>query len=358
MAFIFILAAILLLGAAFRLWHVRKTRNVDLEVETDIMSVQESQLPGYPYPAYPASQPIYPGSPQYSPLFPSQPDYPGKPYAYPPDYMPGYAQPQYSAPPGYGPSSRGKGFIRHRLPLAIALLLIGGLLGFVVVLLHSSPAVHTLPWSFLWIAGATLLGIIIIAVIIIAASHFYHFLKARQQQRRLLLRGAVGLRTSYRRTRYTGRLVFPRQVYEGNSESISLTFQKGRFQDLPVQEQIALHIPTEGTSDGYLLEVELLAAGLTVDGNRLQRQPLGARLLSYRWNCYFPNSGKHIFTLILRVVGPSGTLELETIERLIKVTKFAGLTQQQVGIAAAAAGTAGFILTLVSIFSMLHIFGL
>jgi hypothetical protein len=148
--------------------------------------------------------------------------------------------------------------------------------------------------------------------------------------------------------KYAGEAVLPRKVYAGDSHSISINLNPAfwipptgteplRIQDTRSGKSIVVQILRDGSLEQFL-EIELLAAGLTVDGGKKQRQPLTSQPLPYCWNCYFPNSGNHRLSLILRLVSSSGTIELGVIPHSIKVVKLDHLTQRQVWIMASLAG--------------------
>jgi hypothetical protein len=147
---------------------------------------------------------------------------------------------------------------------------------------------------------------------------------------------------------YSGEAKLPRKVYEGDSQSIFVNLKpKSRIpsvdagpvhiQDTERGRSIDLHIEQDARSQQFL-EIEFLAAGVEVDGERRLRQELASPSLSYHWSCYFPNSGNHALTLILRLVRPSATIELGTIEHRVRVVKLDHLTKRQVWLLAALAG--------------------
>lgn len=147
---------------------------------------------------------------------------------------------------------------------------------------------------------------------------------------------------------YVGEAGLPRKVYEGDSHSISIGLKPSSravttdAQPLDIQDargdtSIWLRIHRDSRLRQFL-EIELLAAGLEIDGERRLRQDLSLPSLSYHWSCYFPNSGNHTLTLILRLVRPSATIELGTIEHKVRVVKLDHLTKRQVWLLAALAG--------------------
>lgn len=151
-----------------------------------------------------------------------------------------------------------------------------------------------------------------------------------------------------RRVEYAGEAALPMKVYVGDSHSISINLESTsgilqtgaeqlRIQDTKSGKLVAVQILRDSSLQQFL-EIELLAAGLEVSGEKKQRQTLTSQTLSYRWNCYFPNSGNHTLSLILRLVSPSDTIELGAMQHSIKVVKLDHLTQRQVWLIASLAG--------------------
>ncbi len=147
---------------------------------------------------------------------------------------------------------------------------------------------------------------------------------------------------------FEGEATLPRQVYVGDSHSISVVLRPAprapeighkqlRIRDTKRGKSIVIDIPRDIDTEQFL-EIELLAAGLEVAGEAKQRQPLTSPTLSYWWNCYFPNSGRHGLTLVLRLVSASDATELGAVHHNINVAKLDGLTQRQVWLMASLAG--------------------
>ena len=141
---------------------------------------------------------------------------------------------------------------------------------------------------------------------------------------------------------YTGEAILPKKVYVNDSHSISINLKPISdtfptlhsekplsIQDIKSGKSIILQIQRDSTLEQFL-EIQLLAAGLIVDGDKIQRQSLTLPTLSYCWNCYSPNSGDHVINLIIRVVSQPYTIELGTIQHSIKVAQLDHLTQRQV----------------------------
>jgi hypothetical protein len=147
---------------------------------------------------------------------------------------------------------------------------------------------------------------------------------------------------------YTGQATLPRKIYEDDSHSMSISlkptfeipsegYEPFHVEDARTGKSIAIRIQRDSSLEQFL-EIELLAAGLTVDGEKRQRQNLNGPVLSYRWNCYFPNSGNHMITLVIRLASESDTIQLGAIEHTIKVAKLDHLTKRQLWIVASLAG--------------------
>jgi hypothetical protein len=170
----------------------------------------------------------------------------------------------------------------------------------------------------------------------------------------------------YRRIEYSGEATVPKKVYLGDSRNISVALRPTLW--IPTVHTESFH--SQDTESGHsvilqalkdsnleqFLEVELLAAGVSVDGEKKQHHPLTSQILSYRWNCYFPNSGNHALALAFRVVSLSGSIEVGTIQHTIKVVKLDHLTQRQVWILASLAGIVSGGLTIAEVLHKLGAF--
>jgi hypothetical protein len=148
--------------------------------------------------------------------------------------------------------------------------------------------------------------------------------------------------------RCNGEMKLPSRVYEGDSQNISIELRPRfhypstdseylRVRNVGASTTVNLSFNRDITQQQYL-EAELLSAGLTIEGDKKQRQSLNSRELLYRWNAFFPNSGNHSVAFVFRLIGSPDTVELGTIQHDIKVVKLGGLTQRQVWMLATAAG--------------------
>lgn len=147
---------------------------------------------------------------------------------------------------------------------------------------------------------------------------------------------------------FEGEATLPRQVYVGDSHPISVVLrptsristtrrEQPHVRDTRHGKLIVMDIDWDAGLEQFL-EIELLAAGLEIAGEEKQRQPLNSPRLTYWWNCYFPNSGWHWLSLVLRLVSQSETMELGVVPHNINVAKLDGLTQRQVWLMASLAG--------------------
>ncbi len=146
-------------------------------------------------------------------------------------------------------------------------------------------------------------------------------------------------------TVYVGKVNIPTRIYEGDSLDISIhlkAIHKYVYTskiDQPVNiEEIKngkqMSVVLEGIrhiDDNFFLEIELLAAGLKIDGEKKQQQPIRwpHEDLKYYWNCYFENSGTHTINLILKLIRPSNTNILGTAKHTVKVVRVDHLTKRQ-----------------------------
>jgi len=160
--------------------------------------------------------------------------------------------------------------------------------------------------------------------------------------------------------KYSGRLSFPKKVYEGDSQNVSLILDEQSFvaglhpeifdaeDKVNGQKHVSLQISKNDAVEQFL-EVELLAAGFVAKGEEKQQQSLALAKLEYRWNCHFKSAGNHTFSLVLKVINPSCERTIRSIEQTIKVVKFGHATQRQVQLAVLLAGAAGLVATLLTI---------
>jgi hypothetical protein len=164
---------------------------------------------------------------------------------------------------------------------------------------------------------------------------------------------------------YVGYLELPKKVYWGDSYTIMLSFNLAYWDDpnindrLKIQEEssgklLVIRIANDNAVDKFL-EVELLAAGITVDGEKKPRLPLNQKELPFRWNCHFENSGNYVLTFVFRLVSLTETVELGIIEHRLKAAKVDHLTQRQVWLLAATAGIISGIIAMVKVLKELNL---
>ncbi len=167
---------------------------------------------------------------------------------------------------------------------------------------------------------------------------------------------------------FTGDCMIPKRVYQGDSRNIIVNIRK-RYKETDwkiyssIDDQIGfmkddkgftIFIPTFFDKD-YLLEFELISAGIIIQGEARQNQSLANDVLSFQWNCYFPNSGQHEFLIMLRLNSIANNLEIGSMANTIKVVKIFDLTQRQVWVIASIAAALSGIF---SILEILHNLGL
>jgi hypothetical protein len=173
-----------------------------------------------------------------------------------------------------------------------------------------------------------------------------------------VLEMALGWEALPTTVRYVGSSQIPLKVYQGNSHNITLNLYPSTRQfldnNISVKAQrqgdrVNLTLTTSSKENEFL-EIEIIAAGFSVDGDKKQKQLLTADSLKYQWNCFFEKSGTHAFAFVFRVVNTSNvSLQIGRVEQTIKVAQIDHLTQRQVWILATSAGILSGILTLAEI---------
>lgn len=150
--------------------------------------------------------------------------------------------------------------------------------------------------------------------------------------------------------RYNGKAHIPLKVYEGDSYNISVDLHSSireplrnappmRFQRMKGDDDITINLNiSRHNNQQEFLELEILAAGFVVEGDKKQKQALSKDTLRYQWNCFFENSGRHTFAIAFRVINDSDILEIGCIEQSVRVVKIDHLTQRQVWTWATIAG--------------------
>lgn len=164
--------------------------------------------------------------------------------------------------------------------------------------------------------------------------------------------------------KFYGMAQIPQRVYQGDSFNIILTLIPSTRYPVRIEKSVEqtrkgdkvnlnLMIPTKGVD---FLEVEIMAAGFSIDGEKKQKQPLIANELKFQWNCFFEKSGIHTFSFIFKTVDSSGeTNQFGLIEQSIRVAQVDHLTQRQVWLLATSAGILSGVLTLAELLKKLVI---
>lgn len=156
--------------------------------------------------------------------------------------------------------------------------------------------------------------------------------------------------------RYEGDGELPMRVYEGDSKNITLDFKRTAplskakvietlvfFRNTISKTKDGVSIIVQVTKNRNLeieeyLELEMIAAGFMVEGDKKQNQLLTYDKLHYQWNCYYPNSGNHNFALVFRLINSKHIIEVGRIEQTTSVVKLDHMTQRQVWNLATLAG--------------------
>jgi hypothetical protein len=153
---------------------------------------------------------------------------------------------------------------------------------------------------------------------------------------------------------YAGGITMPKKVFVGDSHTISFVLEQINrpyhewnesliVEDTDSGKWVRLRVPIQ-PGKANSLEVELLAAGVSLDREgRQEQQLLASRKLVYHWNCHFPNSGN--LTLAFRLIarGPSVENDFGVINHAIKVVKFNHMTQRQLWVLVPFLGIPGFV---------------
>jgi hypothetical protein len=148
---------------------------------------------------------------------------------------------------------------------------------------------------------------------------------------------------------YFGTATLLTQVFHGDSRNLVIDLEettkekRSRFEAYFAKDKEDFVIETSPWVRMYdvkknrgkaFLEVELFAAGFTVSGENKQRQRIGTGQLHYHWNCFFPNSGVHEFTIIAREVtdhhGDEETKDIARFQRRVRVATLDHLTARHI----------------------------
>lgn len=154
-----------------------------------------------------------------------------------------------------------------------------------------------------------------------------------------------------RRYRYSGmvRGKMPSKMYEGDSNMIMLQIIPTTIATIGVVPKSYVEVAPLSFSTSKpvpQLEVELLAAGFNIEGNKKQNKPLYRdRPTDYHWNINPLASGNFEIGFVFRAEVASGQMEeVAWFTHRITVMKYDDLTKSQVQFMAAASGVIAFIL--------------
>lgn len=154
-----------------------------------------------------------------------------------------------------------------------------------------------------------------------------------------------------RRFVFEGHAAIPSRVYIGNSHTLSITLARTsplivvEPSNLADRSQFSVRDSDAGKSVSLTpqastecIEIELLAAGVELAGDKVQRHSADEPVLTFMWNCHFANSGDHRISLVVSTVTGAKRTAIGTIEQAVRVAQFDGLTRRQVMVLGGAAG--------------------
>lgn len=155
------------------------------------------------------------------------------------------------------------------------------------------------------------------------------------------------------RAKYIGKCRIPSSVYVGDSRNLTIDLHLSVKPSVGKESSMKFQKEKDGLNLQILcrkddvdeLEFELVAAGFQIEGDKKQKQRLNSNRLQYQWNCFFPNSGQHHFSIVGRLLGQTHKEEIGRIEDVLIVVKVDHMTQRQVWILTTIAGIISGILS-------------
>ena len=168
-----------------------------------------------------------------------------------------------------------------------------------------------------------------------------------------------------RERQYDGRLTLPEKVYEGTSKQVAVTISPGLWRRISGGARLMTvsadgtprfeAVVPEGPADAQYFEVELLAAGITVEGDKRQRRKISNDVITFYWNCAFPTKGDYEVALTVRLRTGRRTIDLgEPITHRLKVVKYLGIPKQIVAVIVGISSLTGTIIGIVDGGHKLH----
>ena len=168
----------------------------------------------------------------------------------------------------------------------------------------------------------------------------------------------------------SGLAVLPKRVYEGDSQFIEVNLNIERHSHNERTSEILVSSTIKGSAFQFTiastkytqsLEVSLVSSGgIAITPQDRESLPLEPGLITYRWSCDFPRSGRHQCDLVFIVrsqLTESGTMDKQTLHlrHSVLVAKLDHLTSRQVW---ALGGTSAVLATLIALLKALHDFGI
>lgn len=155
-----------------------------------------------------------------------------------------------------------------------------------------------------------------------------------------------------RERQYDGQFTLPQKVYEGTSQKVSVIIKPGLWRRVTRGERLVvvnengvtsfMAVVPEGPAGSQSFEVELQAAGITVEGNKTQNKKISDDVITFNWNCAFPTKGDYEITLIVRLKTGRHSIDLgEPVTHRLRVVKYLGLPKQIIAIFVGVSSLAG-----------------
>jgi len=164
---------------------------------------------------------------------------------------------------------------------------------------------------------------------------------------------------------YDGEFNLPQRAYEGTSKLISVSLNPGLWSTMLGAARL-LEISEDGNTrfkaiipeasvSSPAFEVELLAADLTIEGDKKQRKPIGNEKIYFNWGCGFPKQGEYEVGLIVRLINGKTVTDLgKPIKQPVKVIKRFGLPKQMVIVVVGIFTFAGTLIGIIDTGQKLH----
>lgn len=200
-----------------------------------------------------------------------------------------------------------------------------------------------------WFFMSVLFGIISLILLITAyrivsqENYLQDELRIGQQKKLMETSLFSGILSDHERATYSGVITLPHKVYQGDAHQVHIDLNRNLI--IGIIEEAKPSFDVENLQEATLsferryqehqwLEVELQAAGISIDGDRIQRQSLDANQLSFQWSCLFDQFGRREIILNFSVPSKINPINLGQIKQQVKVRNLLGMTQKQLWVVA------------------------